>query len=66
MISSDEINACVYGRDVYIVLLTLEKYLLTKASGLGKMKPNILVIGYKKNWQTAHPRTVEEYTGILQ
>uniref|UniRef100_A0A674K479 Solute carrier family 12 member 3 n=1 Tax=Terrapene triunguis TaxID=2587831 RepID=A0A674K479_9SAUR len=39
---------------------------LMQASGLGKMKPNILVIGYKKNWQTAHPRTVEEYTGILQ
>uniref|UniRef100_A0A8C3HCY2 Solute carrier family 12 member 3 n=1 Tax=Chrysemys picta bellii TaxID=8478 RepID=A0A8C3HCY2_CHRPI len=38
---------------------------LMQASGLGKMKPNILVIGYKKNWQTAHPRTVEEYTGIL-
>uniref|UniRef100_A0A8C4W612 Solute carrier family 12 member 3 n=1 Tax=Gopherus evgoodei TaxID=1825980 RepID=A0A8C4W612_9SAUR len=38
---------------------------LMQASGLGKMKPNILVIGYKKNWQTAHPRMVEEYTGIL-
>uniref|UniRef100_A0A8C0GDU4 Solute carrier family 12 member 3 n=1 Tax=Chelonoidis abingdonii TaxID=106734 RepID=A0A8C0GDU4_CHEAB len=38
---------------------------LMQASGLGKMKPNILVIGYKKNWQTAQPRMVEEYTGIL-
>nr|XP_006114792.1 solute carrier family 12 member 3 [Pelodiscus sinensis] len=39
--------------------------MLMQASGLGKMKPNILVMGYKKNWQRAHPRTVEEYTGIL-
>ncbi|XP_067408189.1 solute carrier family 12 member 3 isoform X1 [Emydura macquarii macquarii] len=39
--------------------------ILMQASGLGKMKPNILVIGYKKNWQRAHPRTVEDYTGIL-
>ncbi|KAM6430474.1 solute carrier family 12 member 3 isoform 2-T2 [Liasis olivaceus] len=38
---------------------------LMQASGLGKMKPNVLVIGYKKNWQAAHPQTVEEYIGIL-
>uniref|UniRef100_A0A8C8R6S2 Solute carrier family 12 member 3 n=1 Tax=Pelusios castaneus TaxID=367368 RepID=A0A8C8R6S2_9SAUR len=50
---------CVYSH------INAEKYLLKKASGLGKMKPNILVIGYKKNWQRAHPRTVEDYTGIL-
>uniref|UniRef100_A0A8D0GCZ3 Solute carrier family 12 member 3 n=1 Tax=Sphenodon punctatus TaxID=8508 RepID=A0A8D0GCZ3_SPHPU len=39
--------------------------ILMQASGLGRMKPNVLVIGYKKNWQTAHPRAVEDYTGIL-
>ncbi|KAH0619476.1 hypothetical protein JD844_000131 [Phrynosoma platyrhinos] len=38
---------------------------LVKAAGLGRMKPNVLVIGYKKNWQAAHPQTVEEYIGIL-
>ncbi|XP_039209772.1 solute carrier family 12 member 3 isoform X1 [Crotalus tigris] len=38
---------------------------LMQASGLGRMKPNILVLGYKKNWQAAHPQTVEEYIGIL-
>ncbi|XP_025026282.1 solute carrier family 12 member 3 [Python bivittatus] len=38
---------------------------LMQASGLGRMKPNVLVIGYKKNWQAAHPQTVEEYIGIL-
>uniref|UniRef100_A0ACB8EAS6 Uncharacterized protein n=1 Tax=Sphaerodactylus townsendi TaxID=933632 RepID=A0ACB8EAS6_9SAUR len=39
--------------------------ILMQATGLGKMKPNVLVIGYKKNWQTAHPQTVEDYIGIL-
>uniref|UniRef100_H9GCY6 Solute carrier family 12 member 3 n=1 Tax=Anolis carolinensis TaxID=28377 RepID=H9GCY6_ANOCA len=39
--------------------------ILMQASGLGRMKPNILVLGFKKNWQSAHPQTVEEYVGIL-
>ncbi|NP_001076118.1 solute carrier family 12 member 3 [Oryctolagus cuniculus] len=38
---------------------------LMQASGLGRMKPNILVVGFKKNWQAAHPATVEDYIGIL-
>eukprot|EP00073_Rattus_norvegicus_P032100 XP_006255199.1 PREDICTED: solute carrier family 12 member 3-like isoform X2 [Rattus norvegicus] len=29
------------------------------------MKPNILVVGFKKNWQSAHPATLEDYIGIL-
>ncbi|XP_036606829.1 solute carrier family 12 member 3 isoform X1 [Trichosurus vulpecula] len=39
--------------------------ILIQGAGLGKMKPNILVVGYKKNWQSAHPATVEDYIGIL-
>ncbi|KAM8799289.1 solute carrier family 12 member 3 [Eudromia elegans] len=39
--------------------------ILMQASGLGKMRPNILALGYKRNWQTAHPQTVEDYIGIL-
>ncbi|XP_003472126.1 solute carrier family 12 member 3 isoform X2 [Cavia porcellus] len=38
---------------------------LMQAAGLGRMKPNILVLGFKKNWQSAHPTTVEDYIGIL-
>lgn len=38
---------------------------LMQATGLGRMKPNILVVGFKKNWQSAHPATVEDYIGIL-
>ncbi|XP_069496444.1 solute carrier family 12 member 3 [Ambystoma mexicanum] len=39
--------------------------MLMQASGLGRMKPNILVMGFKKNWQSTHPRIVENYVGIL-
>uniref|UniRef100_A0A8C9A262 Solute carrier family 12 member 3 n=1 Tax=Prolemur simus TaxID=1328070 RepID=A0A8C9A262_PROSS len=39
--------------------------MLMQAAGLGRMKPNILVVGFKKNWQSAHPATVEDYIGIL-
>ncbi|XP_031192840.1 solute carrier family 12 member 3 isoform X4 [Mastomys coucha] len=39
--------------------------ILMQASGLGRMKPNILVVGFKKNWQSAHPATMEDYIGIL-
>ncbi|XP_015276881.1 PREDICTED: solute carrier family 12 member 3 [Gekko japonicus] len=39
--------------------------ILMQATGLGKMRPNVLVLGYKKNWQEAHPQTVEDYIGIL-
>ncbi|XP_036130359.1 solute carrier family 12 member 3 isoform X2 [Molossus molossus] len=39
--------------------------ILMQATGLGRMKPNILVVGFKKNWQSAHPATVEDYIGIL-
>uniref|UniRef100_A0A452RRY3 Solute carrier family 12 member 3 n=1 Tax=Ursus americanus TaxID=9643 RepID=A0A452RRY3_URSAM len=35
--------------------------ILMQAAGLGRMKPNILVVGFKKNWQSAHPATVEDY-----
>ncbi|XP_059523962.1 solute carrier family 12 member 3 isoform X2 [Myotis daubentonii] len=38
---------------------------LMQAVGLGRMKPNILVVGFKTNWQSAHPATVEDYIGIL-
>ncbi|XP_039931267.1 solute carrier family 12 member 3 isoform X2 [Hirundo rustica] len=40
--------------------------MLIQAAGLGKMRPNILVLGYKRNWQTASPQSLEDYVGILQ
>uniref|UniRef100_A0A8D0F2P8 Solute carrier family 12 member 3 n=1 Tax=Strix occidentalis caurina TaxID=311401 RepID=A0A8D0F2P8_STROC len=39
--------------------------MLIQAAGLGKMRPNILVLGYKRNWLTASPQSLEDYVGIL-
>uniref|UniRef100_A0A8D2NTS4 Solute carrier family 12 member 3 n=1 Tax=Zosterops lateralis melanops TaxID=1220523 RepID=A0A8D2NTS4_ZOSLA len=40
--------------------------MLIQAAGLGKMRPNILVLGYKRDWRTASPQSLEDYVGILQ
>ncbi|KAF1589670.1 UNVERIFIED_CONTAM: Solute carrier family 12 member 3, partial [Eudyptes pachyrhynchus] len=39
--------------------------ILIQAAGLGKMRPNILALGYKRNWRTASPQSLEDYVGIL-
>ncbi|NWR60093.1 S12A3 protein, partial [Bucorvus abyssinicus] len=39
--------------------------MLIQAAGLGKMRPNTLVLGYKRDWQTASPQSLEDYVGIL-
>uniref|UniRef100_A0A672U957 Solute carrier family 12 member 3 n=1 Tax=Strigops habroptila TaxID=2489341 RepID=A0A672U957_STRHB len=39
--------------------------MLIQAAGLGKMRPNILVLGYKRNWRTGSPQSLEDYVGIL-
>ncbi|XP_018410915.1 PREDICTED: solute carrier family 12 member 3 isoform X1 [Nanorana parkeri] len=39
--------------------------MLIQAAGLGHMKPNVLFLGYKKNWHTSHPRNVESYVAML-
>ncbi|XP_030811732.1 solute carrier family 12 member 3 isoform X2 [Camarhynchus parvulus] len=39
--------------------------MLIQAAGLGKMRPNTLVLGYKRNWRTASPQSLEDYVGIL-
>uniref|UniRef100_A0A8B9S1R6 Solute carrier family 12 member 1 n=1 Tax=Accipiter nisus TaxID=211598 RepID=A0A8B9S1R6_9AVES len=38
---------------------------LLQASGLGRMKPNTLVIGFKKDWRNATATQVENYVEIL-
>ncbi len=39
---------------------------LFQSTGLGRMKPNVLVMGFKKNWRKAQPSNIENYIGILQ
>ncbi|XP_037251153.1 solute carrier family 12 member 1 isoform X1 [Falco rusticolus] len=38
---------------------------LLQASGLGRMKPNTLVIGFKKDWRNAAVAEVENYVGVI-
>ncbi|XP_045075417.1 LOW QUALITY PROTEIN: solute carrier family 12 member 1-like [Coregonus clupeaformis] len=38
---------------------------LLQASGLGRLKPNILMMGFKKDWRTADTADVQSYVGVL-
>ncbi|XP_015671707.1 solute carrier family 12 member 1 [Protobothrops mucrosquamatus] len=38
---------------------------LLQASGLGRMRPNTLVLGFKKDWRHATATQVENYTGAI-
>uniref|UniRef100_A0A4W3IIA7 Solute carrier family 12 member 3 n=1 Tax=Callorhinchus milii TaxID=7868 RepID=A0A4W3IIA7_CALMI len=39
--------------------------MLMQAAGLGRMRPNVIMLGYKKNWQSDYPRNMENYIGII-
>uniref|UniRef100_A0A4W5L7K0 Solute carrier family 12 member 1 n=1 Tax=Hucho hucho TaxID=62062 RepID=A0A4W5L7K0_9TELE len=39
--------------------------LTCEASGLGRLKPNILMMGFKKDWRTADTAGVQSYVGVL-
>lgn len=39
---------------------------LLQASGIGKLKPNILLMGYKTDWQTCDKEELVMYFNVLQ
>ncbi|XP_004929740.2 bumetanide-sensitive sodium-(potassium)-chloride cotransporter isoform X1 [Bombyx mori] len=39
---------------------------LMQASGLGKLSPNILLIGFKKDWTNAEHKQISDYYGVIQ
>ncbi|XP_065111080.2 solute carrier family 12 member 10, tandem duplicate 1 [Paramisgurnus dabryanus] len=38
---------------------------LLQTSGLGKLKPNIVVMGFKTNWQEATPHGIDDYINTI-
>uniref|UniRef100_A0A8C0GRL5 Solute carrier family 12 member 3 n=1 Tax=Chelonoidis abingdonii TaxID=106734 RepID=A0A8C0GRL5_CHEAB len=38
---------------------------LMQVSGLGRLKPNTIVLGYKQNWQTDLPHNLENYVATI-
>ncbi|MBN3277007.1 S12A1 protein, partial [Polyodon spathula] len=38
---------------------------LLQASGVGRMRPNTLVIGFKRDWRNSRPKDIENYVGVL-
>uniref|UniRef100_A0A3B3V6H0 Solute carrier family 12 member 10, tandem duplicate 1 n=1 Tax=Poecilia latipinna TaxID=48699 RepID=A0A3B3V6H0_9TELE len=38
---------------------------LLQASGLGKLKPNTLVLGFKSNWRDSAPESIEDYISTI-
>ncbi|XP_011179671.1 bumetanide-sensitive sodium-(potassium)-chloride cotransporter isoform X2 [Zeugodacus cucurbitae] len=38
---------------------------LMQASGIGKLKPNILLMGYKNDWQTCDKKDLDQYFNIM-
>ena len=39
---------------------------LLQATGIGKMKPIVLMMGYKSNWHNCNPEDLAEYFTVLQ
>ncbi|KAM9377413.1 solute carrier family 12 member 3 [Pholidichthys leucotaenia] len=40
--------------------------MLLQGAGLGRMKPNVLLMGFKNDWRSSPPQAAHGYIGILQ
>lgn len=39
---------------------------LLQASGIGKLTPNVIMMGYKNDWRTCNPEDLISYFNVLQ
>lgn len=39
---------------------------LLQTTGLGKLRPNTILLGFKTDWETAEFQHVEDYVNIIQ
>lgn len=39
---------------------------MLQAAGIGKMKPNILLLGYQSEWRTGDVKQIDEYFTAIQ
>ena len=39
---------------------------MLEATGLGKMKPNILLLGFKGDWRSCDPISLDQYFATIQ
>lgn len=44
----------------------IQVWLHFKASGLGRLKPNTLILGFKNNWRDGEMKDVEKYINTIQ
>lgn len=46
--------------------LTVSLLIVHQGAGLGRIKPNVLVMGFKQDWRTESPQAAHSYISILQ
>lgn len=44
----------------------IQVWLYSKASGLGRLKPNTMILGFKNNWRDGEMKDVEIYINTIQ
>uniref|UniRef100_UPI0037E90FE1 solute carrier family 12 member 3 n=1 Tax=Semicossyphus pulcher TaxID=241346 RepID=UPI0037E90FE1 len=58
-------NVKSFYRGVLTTELRSGVNMLLQGAGLGRMKPNVLLIGFKRNWRSDTPQAAHNYIGIL-